>query len=248
MLCTQVCIQGIDPTLFHPRPFDENSRDRFVIFSGGKLEFRKGQDIVLEAVRRFRERHPETLLVCVWGGNSWLDNPFVKLFEKSPYLSNILSFVGDQRVDWCGLIGAFGMTRNHAHVYDTVENRILPQMMRKADVALFPNRCEGGTNMMAMQAMACGVPCILSANSGHMDIIQDGACLPLRRQRGVVADYPELSTEGWGESDVDEIVDALELIYRDREKARVIGAAGAHLMARHTWEAQIRELAPMVGL
>ena len=81
-----------------------------------------------------------------------------------------------------------------------------------------------------------------------MDIIQDGACLPLRRQRSVVADYPEFSSEGWGESDVDEIVDALELIYRDREKARVIGAAGAHLMARHTWEAQIRELAPMVGL
>ncbi|MCY7323735.1 MAG: tetratricopeptide repeat protein, partial [Phormidesmis sp. CAN_BIN36] len=34
--------QGIDPTLFHPAPKSGLLRDRFVIFSGGKLEYRKG--------------------------------------------------------------------------------------------------------------------------------------------------------------------------------------------------------------
>ena len=102
--------------------------------------------------------------------------------------------------------------------------------------------------MMAMQAMACGVPCVLSANSGHLDIIEDGACIPLVEQRPVILDEPEISTEGWGESDVDEVVAALEVIYQDRQKARAIGDAGADLMARYTWQAQIDQLASMIGL
>jgi hypothetical protein len=43
----------------------------------------------------------------------------------------------------------------------------------------------------------------------------------------------ESSTEGWGESHIDEIVDALETRYQDRYTPRKIGAAGADLMAPH---------------
>ena len=32
--------------------------DRFRVFSGGKLEWRKGQDIVVEAFKRFSNMHP----------------------------------------------------------------------------------------------------------------------------------------------------------------------------------------------
>src|SRR5688572_11642686 len=40
-------IHGIDPTIFDPTPVPRNYlRDRFVVFSGGKLELRKGQDVV----------------------------------------------------------------------------------------------------------------------------------------------------------------------------------------------------------
>ena len=243
----EMCIQGIDPALFHPAPRRGYLRDRFVIFSGGKLEFRKGQDIVIEALKRFRARHPETLLVCLWS-NPMLGGYFVKLLNRSPYFPDLLDHVGDAGVDWAGLIGSAGLPSQAVRVFETVENWILPQIMREADVALFPNRCEGGTNMMAMQAMACGVPSILSANSGHLDIIEDGACVALRHQSPVALDHPELSTDGWGESDVDEIVDALEMIYRDRQRACEIGTAGANLMTRHSWDAQIDQLAPMIGL
>ena len=244
---TEVCIQGIEPALFHPAPRRDLLGDRFVIFSGGKLEFRKGQDIVLEAVNRFRQRRPKTMLVCLWG-NPWLDGSFVKLMDRSPHHPGFLDHVGESGIDWLSLFASVGMTNAHARVYEAIDNRMLPMVMREADVALFPNRCEGGTNMMAMQAMACGVPTILSANTGHMDIIEEGACLPLQRQGPVLVDHPEISTEGWGESDIDEIVEALEAVYQDREKAREIGAAGAGLMARHSWKARIDELAPLIGL
>jgi glycosyltransferase involved in cell wall biosynthesis len=244
---TEVCIQGIDPALFHPAPRRGYLRDRFVIFSGGKLEFRKGQDIVIEAVKRFRERHPETQLICLWS-NPLLGGYFVKLLSHSPYYPTLLDHVREDGFDWHGLARNTGLPVDAVMPLEMVDNWILPQVMREADVALFPNRCEGGTNMMAMQAMACGVPSILSANSGHLDIIEDGACIPLRHQGPVDIDEPTLSTEGWGESDVDEIVEALEGVYRDREKAREIGAAGADLMKRYTWEAQINKLASMIGL
>ena len=38
-------------------------RERFLIFSGGKMELRKGQDIVLAAFKIFARRHPEATLV-----------------------------------------------------------------------------------------------------------------------------------------------------------------------------------------
>ena len=61
-----LCYQGIDSTLFHPGPSSGLYRDRFVIFSGGKFEFRKGQDIVLAAFKRFHARHPDALLITCW--------------------------------------------------------------------------------------------------------------------------------------------------------------------------------------
>jgi glycosyltransferase involved in cell wall biosynthesis len=45
---------------------------RFVVFSGGKLERRKGQDILMAAFKQFRDRHPraDALLVVAWH-NYW---------------------------------------------------------------------------------------------------------------------------------------------------------------------------------
>ena len=65
-----LAFQGIDPTEMVEAPPSGRFGDRFVVFSGGKLEFRKGQDIVLAAFRAFRQRHPEALLVTAWQ-NGW---------------------------------------------------------------------------------------------------------------------------------------------------------------------------------
>lgn len=60
-------LQGIDAALFHPGPKSGAlGRDRFVVFSGGKLELRKGQDLVLAIFRAFHRRHPKALLLTAW--------------------------------------------------------------------------------------------------------------------------------------------------------------------------------------
>ena len=239
------CIQGIDPSMFHPAPRRGDFRDRFVIFSGGKLEYRKGQDIVLAAVRAFRSRHPEALLVTVWG-NVWKQSRGIAQFRHSPHVAGPPPVSPEKGIDWLSWMRELGVALNDITMFGFFTHDRLPLLMREADVALFPNRAEGGTNLVAMEAMACGVPTILSANTGHLDIIADGACIPLRSQRPVAADEPGLGTEGWGESDVDEIVEALERVWQDREAARAIGAAGAAHMARFTWAAQLDKLMGLI--
>lgn len=225
-------IQGIDPTLFHPAPRAGILGDRFTVFSGGKLELRKGQDLVVAAFARFAAKRPDALLVTAW------HSPWPALARSVDVSKRVAPLVvgNDGVVDvpaWCE---ASGIPRGQVLDLGAVPNAMMPQVLREMDVALFPNRSEGGTNLVAMECMACGVPAILSANTGHLDLIDDGACYPLRRQGPVagagaaVGDVP-----GWGESDVDEIVEALERAYADRADARARGTAGAAKLAGFTW-------------
>ncbi|AWK87574.1 glycosyltransferase family 4 protein [Azospirillum thermophilum] len=223
-------LQGIDPTHFHPGPRAGWFRDRFVIFSGGKPEFRKGQDLVLLAFRAFLQRHPEALLLTAWH-SPWPQ--FARSLETNPAVAPP-RFKEDGRFDPAGWAADNGIPADSIVDLGHVPNAAMARILREADVGLFPNRCEGGTNLVAMECMACGVPAILSANTGHLDLLGgEGHCLPLRRQGPV--SHPA-GAEGWGESDLEEMVEALEHVWRDRAAAAAIGAAGADLLAGLTWD------------
>ena len=92
-------------------------------------------------------------------------------------------------------------------------NATMGQVVRDADVALFPNRCEGGTNLVAMECMAAGVPTIVSNNTGHRDLVATGGCFALATQRPVRPPTRFYrGVDGWGESDVEEMVEQLERV------------------------------------
>ena len=237
-------IQGIDPSVFHPAPRTGMFGDRFVIFSGGKLEYRKGQDIVVAAFREFVKRHPHALLVTAWH-NHWpqliADLELTGYVRGVPRVSNGALQVGE----W---LSANGIPRHASLDIGLTPNAMMGQIVREADVALFTNRCEGGTNLVAMECMAAGVPTILSANTGHLDLTATGGCFALRGQ-GAVKHPTKYYTgvDGWGESDVDEIVGLLERLYSDRELARERAEKGAQAMAALTWQSQIAALLDAVS-
>jgi glycosyltransferase involved in cell wall biosynthesis len=232
----RVALQGIDPSVFHPAPNTGQLSDRFVVFSGGKLEFRKGQDIVVAAFRTFRARHPEALLVTAWH-NHW------------PHLITDLSLAGHVRgipaVAQDGLripewLASNGIPTDAVLDVGATPHALMGQIIREADLAIFPNRCEGGTNLVAMECMASGVPTVVSANTGHLDIVRMGGCIPLERQRRVPRPTRFYrGTEGWGESDVEELVEAMERVYADRAAARRLAVEGAARMAQLTWSNQV---------
>lgn len=182
--------QGVDRSLFHPAPKRGLYPGKFLIFSGGKAEPRKGQDLVVKAFRIFAKNHPEALLVTAW------HSPWHRLANG---MDLDLSEVADQVID----VGA-------------VPNAEMAPIYRECDVALFPNRCEGGTNLVAMETIACGIPTILSAGTGHCDLLE----LP-----GTIGLSHRHSRDHWGEwceASVDEIIATLEmahriLTYRERE-------------------------------
>jgi glycosyltransferase involved in cell wall biosynthesis len=111
------------------------------------------------------------------------------------------------------------------------------------DCALAPSRAEACTNLLAKEAMACGVPVILAANTGVKDLIADGNSLPLTRQTPV-QNYGLMGTEGWGESDVEEMVAALERLYSDSALRKTIGESGAAWLVDNgrTWSNHARHL------
>jgi tetratricopeptide (TPR) repeat protein/glycosyltransferase involved in cell wall biosynthesis len=229
-------LQGIDPTIFHPAARSGQFADRFVVFSGGKLEYRKGQDLVVAAFRAFRERHPEALLLVAWH-NNW--PALIADVDLAGHVRGMPATDGQglALVPW---LAANGLPADAVLDIGRLPNPLMGQVMREADVALFPNRCEGGTNLVAMECMASGIPSIVSDNTGHRDLVATGGCLALTRQgtprhptrffRGV---------EDWGESDVDEIVGQLEHVYTDRAAAAEVARRGALAMATTSWHHQV---------
>ncbi len=231
--------QGVDTSLFHPRERATRFKDRFVVFSGGKLEYRKGQDVVIAAFRIFREKHPEALLMLAWG-NQW--PAIMPTIANSPFVEGAPEVTGEGSFALSPWLQANGLPANSFADLGMIPNRAMPEYLAAADVALFPNRCEPGTNLVAMEAMAAGIPSILAVNTGQRDIAAEGACYRLARQSPVRPYAPYAGTEGWGEPDLDEVLSALEQAHGKNEERRTIGAKGAEFMQKFDWSAQVAGL------
>lgn len=237
-------LQGIDPDELPALPPRGAFGDRFVIFSGGKLEFRKGQDLVIAAFRIFHARHPDAVLVTAW------HNPWPQLAGSiaesrlTPAPAQIDPETGRMKIaEWA--IGHGAPADGFVDLGFLSREQIAP-VLAECHAAIFPNRCEGGTNLVAMEAMACGVPAILSDNTGHRDLIRPGVALPITRQYPV--DDPHGRRRGWGESSVEEMVAHLEALYADRAAARAMGERGqAFIRGERTWRSFAERFVEAVG-
>ena len=228
-------MQGVDLQRFASTPpKTRTSSDRFVIFSGGKLEFRKGQDIVLAAFKVFHQKYPDSVLMTAW------HNPWPAISQNlasSPFGFGAPNIV-DNQIDvaqWCSRTG---LPASAFINVGATPNAQMPRIYAEANVALFPNRAEGGTNLVAMEAMATGVPCILSANTGHLDLIAQDNCFALINQ----TPYTNPTHQDWGQSSIEEIVSRLEHAYHHREQLANVGENGRAFIGQFTWDNQTRQL------
>ena len=233
-------MQGVDHTIFHAENRVSPTPERFLVFSGGKLEFRKGQDLVVKAFSRFVEIYPDAVLVTAW------HSPWQNLAQELDHSGITTPIVYDPngRVNVSDWLIQNGIPSQNFMDLGLIPNNQIANTIRQMDLALFPNRAEGGTNLVAMECMACGIPVILSGNTGHLDLVQDDNCLILKDQKPV--SHFKVGTDGWGESQVDEIMNHLIFAYNNRDYLAHIGAQGADFMKQYSWENQSAKLGDLI--
>ncbi len=236
-------IQGIDPEIFHP--MEENlNPDLFVIFSGGKFELRKGQDLVLKAVKVLQQKYKDVVLLNAWF-NSWTST------MDSMKISRHIKYVY-QGKNWAqimrGLYLVNGLDINRVVTLSLVNNNEMAKIYSQTNIGLFPNRCEAGTNLVLMEYMACGKPAIASYNTGHKDILTSENSIMLNEMH----DFKLYNSEkeliaDWKEPDFDEIIASLEYAYFNREEIKEVGVNAANDMKNFTWAKTAKNLLNLIN-
>lgn len=225
-------IQGVDQDHFRPQE-KRFLKNRFVVFSGGKLEYRKGQDILVKAFSIFSKRHSDAILISAWR------SPWDKGLSTSVNESGLCAQlrleedVGKSMKTW---LIENDIDERQFFCLEAVPNRLMPDVFREVDLAVFPNRCEGGTNLVAMEALSSGTCCIISANSGQLDLIQEDNCLVLSQQSPI----SRAGCEGWGESSVEELLELMEQRYTQPDV--VLPSMARSSIAQWTWPSAVQKL------
>lgn len=228
----ETIIQGIDPSIFNTYNNEkEYFKDKFVIFSGGKFELRKGQDIVIKAYKVLQDKYDDVMLI-----NSWF-NPWGESM-KTMQESSLLNFDITTN-DYLNLISntllANAIDTTRVITLPPLSNFMMPKIYQNTDIAIFPNRCEGGTNLVMMEYMARGKPVIASYNSGHKDILSENNAIHIKSFKPLTRTVNGVRQAIWEEPDLDETINQLEWAYHNREEIKTLGHQAGKDMQKITW-------------
>jgi glycosyltransferase involved in cell wall biosynthesis len=156
--------QGVDTQRFRPADPAMKAEARaslglpqeapIALFCGAIIE-RKGVDVLIEAWRRVRDQLPDARLLLVGPNHR---NGLVEP-EYRPFCERI-----ERRIAELGLADSVTL---FGYRTDT------PLFYAAADLFVFPSRAEGQPNVVA-EAMASGLPSVLSVLDGLCDELRDG--------------------------------------------------------------------------
>lgn len=246
---TEVLIQGVDRSIFKPLPYSFNTpssvtmgmfndgegnwhqtyKPQFRIFSGGKFEYRKGQDLVIAAFREFAKDHPEAHLVCSW----W--NPWPQLISGMAQ-SNCINWddiackYHDQQQVFRHLLVINDIEESQFTILPQLTHAELAREMANTDCGLFPNRCEGGTNLVLMEYAACGGIVAANGATGHADVDHlIDAYIPC-----------ELDERGWARSQPKDVADVLSYVHQVHTLCS--GRRKGGIASVPTWESAAKQV------
>jgi glycosyltransferase involved in cell wall biosynthesis len=187
---------GVNPSL-HPPSADEIAalRDRYelperYVLYLGTLEPRKNLPTLIEAYGMARHSGIEHGLVIA-GGKGWYDEPIYEAVRVTGFEEDIL------------LIGY-------------VPSEHLAALYGGADLFVYPSLYEG-FGLPPLEAMACGVPVLVSNVSAMPEVVGKG---------GVTVNPREPK----------QIAEAMLSLLGDEDRRRVLAEAGLERAARYSWE------------
>ncbi len=198
---------GVDINAFHPLAKGESEEatrislpDRY-IFMVSRIAAAKGHDLLLPAFQRVADEFPDLHLILA-GGTADPDE------EELEVLAKIKSFTRKSGLS------------DRVHAVGGIPHDELPPYFRQAELFVLPARYEP-FGMTALEAMACGVPAVISIHAGIQENLSSGEdCL-------LVDPYK-----------THEFAEALASVPRDGELSARLGKAGRKAVQdSFSWEA-----------
>jgi len=234
-------LHGVDTNLFSPRSERRSFfPDHFIVFSGGKFELRKGQDIVIRAYKVLQDRHRDVMLVNSWY-NGWPQ--FRDTMSASAHIRYVPLKNNDYAAWMNDLLFSHGVDIERVITVFPRPHRLLPDLYHSTDLGLFPNRVEGGNNMVLMEYLACGKPAIASFNSGHTDILRRENAVLIESHRPLErCNAANEVTAVWNDPSLEETIEKLEWCYQNRDQLQSLAQQAAADMRKRPWKRVAEEL------
>ena len=191
---------GVDPERFHPgdraaaRAALDLPADEQIVLAVGRIEPLKGLDILIRAAAQVTDRSRLRLLII--GGDEQARPEFDRLttIAEEVGVEALVSFIG------------------------AVPHEELPDYYRAADLVVMPSFSES-FGLVAVEAMACGVPVVVSRVGGLASTVADG-------RTGYLV--PWRCPEPFAEK--------IELLLLNEPLRDALGAAGVERMRDFSWE------------
>ena len=240
---TDVVLQGVDQALFSPVA-PRSPDGMFIVFSGGKFEYRKGQDLVLRAIKVLQEKYKDIVLMNAWY-NAWPDS--LAYMTTSPHITFEI-----QGKNWGEqMLSTYkrnGLDHNRIVTLPLMDHNTMRPIFAKTDLGLFPNRCEGGTNLVLMEYMACGKPVVASWSSGHRDVVNERNALLLKELKPLPVFKGHMRVADWDEPSLEEIIAAVEYAYQHRDHMLRLGLQAGKDMKKLTWGSTADQVLQLMGM
>lgn len=204
--------EGVNTTFFHPaRTAKANGRFRFLFV--GKWESRKFVD---QLVRAFADEF------------AGVDDVELVLHAHNPYMKTFSVREALQRL---AIPAATPII-----VSEPGSAEDLRGLYQSADVFVFPTRAEGW-GLPILEAMACGVPAIVTRYSAPTDFVtnEGGYLLDVRGMVDARCELFGVQDGQWAEPDVDHLRFLMRHTYENREETRLKGVKAREEALAWSW-------------
>lgn len=219
----QVIPNGINPDIFKPNgdKYDLGTEKKLkLLFVGGTI-FRKGIDILLKSyTKMFTAKDDISLIIKDFGSNS-----FYKGQTAKGIIDDIKKFRNSPEI---------------IHIEDELTERELASLYRSCDILVSPYRGEG-FNLPAIEAMACGLPLVITKGGASDDFVTDDIAWLIDSEQvsfGYILGKYEFTEEAFIlEPNEESLSLTLRAIYDNPNEINSAGLLASYYARKHhTWE------------